>query len=238
MAEVAFVAGATGYTGREVVRELGERGVRAIAHVRPDSSRLEEWRERFGAMGAEVDTSAWTDEAIAAAFARHAPTIVLALLGTTRARARADRGPDGAAPTYESVDYGLTMLLARRAEVLRPKPRFVYLSAAGVGEREPSPGGYMHARWKVERELRASELDWVVARPSIITGADRDESRPGERIAAAVADGALAVAGIFGGRRLRERWRSTTPEALARALVRLSLDPGAARTIVASEALR
>ena len=36
--EIAFVAGATGYTGREVVRLLAERGVRTLAHVRPDSS--------------------------------------------------------------------------------------------------------------------------------------------------------------------------------------------------------
>ena len=48
---VAFVAGATGFTGREVVAELVRRGVRTLAHVRPDSSRLDEWRERFEAMG-------------------------------------------------------------------------------------------------------------------------------------------------------------------------------------------
>ena len=43
-ASPAFVAGATGFTGREVVRLLVERGVPAVAHVRPDSPRLEEWK--------------------------------------------------------------------------------------------------------------------------------------------------------------------------------------------------
>jgi nucleoside-diphosphate-sugar epimerase len=238
MSGVAFVAGATGYTGREAVRILGERGVKAIGHVRPDSSRLDEWRARFESVGARVDASAWTDEAIGAAFAKHHPTIVLALLGTTRARARSDRGPDGGTPSYETVDYGLTMMLVRAAEALEPKPRFVYLSAAGIGEREPRQGSYMHARWKVERDLRASSLEWVIARPSIITGSDRDEVRPGERIAAVVADGALAVAGVLGGRRLRDRWRSTTPAVLAGALVRLGMDPDAAGRVVESEGLR
>ena len=48
---VAFVAGATGYTGVQVVRQLAalERTppLRVVAHVRPDSTRLAEWRTRF-----------------------------------------------------------------------------------------------------------------------------------------------------------------------------------------------
>src|SRR5215217_2597869 len=82
----AFVAGATGYTGREVVRALVARGVRAVAHVRPDSPRLAEWRERFGEVGADVDATPWEEPAIRAALARWRPTHVFALLGTTRER--------------------------------------------------------------------------------------------------------------------------------------------------------
>ena len=52
--QIAFVAGATGYTGREVVRVLLERGVRTVAHVRPDSPHVDEWRSRFEAQGAAV----------------------------------------------------------------------------------------------------------------------------------------------------------------------------------------
>ena len=57
----AFVAGATGYTGRAVVRELTDRGLECIAHVRPDSPRLEEWRRVFTAMGATFDCTPWGD---------------------------------------------------------------------------------------------------------------------------------------------------------------------------------
>jgi uncharacterized protein YbjT (DUF2867 family) len=66
----AFVAGATGFTGREVVRVLRERKVDTVAHVRPDSAKLEAWRARFEAQGARVDTTAWETDAMGDAFRR------------------------------------------------------------------------------------------------------------------------------------------------------------------------
>lgn len=230
----AFVAGATGYTGREVVRALVERGVMTVAHVRPDAPRLEEWRARFAADGAMVDETPWDDEAMAATFTRLRPTHVFALLGTTRARSRAEAR--SAAEGYERVDYGLTALLLRAAVAGGSAPRFVYLSAAGVrgGSRNP----YIAVRWRMERELAASGLPYVIARPSIITGHDRDESRPAERIAATLIDALGAVAGALGATRFRDRYRSTTSATLARALVRLALDPTTTDGVVESELLR
>lgn len=229
---IAFVAGATGFTGREVVRALAERGVRTIAHVRPSSRERDAWRARFEGLGAEVDLTEWDETSMKATFARLRPTLVFALLGTTRARAKVD----GAG--YDAVDYGLTAMLLRASAALEPPPRFVYLSSAGVPSREPARAGYMHARWQIERELNESALPFVIARPSFITGADRDDDRPGERIGAAVADGALGALGLLGMRRLRDRYRSTTNVTLARALVRLALDGSRARVVVESEALR
>src|SRR5262245_139273 len=108
----AFVAGATGYTGREVVRELAVRGFSVVAHVRPDSPRLGEWRARFGELGAgvKVDASPWNLDAVIAALGTHAPTHLFALLGTTRARAKAAAKNGAAAADYEAVDYGLTAM--------------------------------------------------------------------------------------------------------------------------------
>jgi len=231
----AFVAGATGYTGREVVRVLRDSGVSTVAHVRPDSPRLAEWRARFGALGAEIDTTPWDAEAMAATLARVKPTIVFALLGTTRRRARkaAERG---ATESYASVDHGLTRLLLDAAVTSGAQPRFVYLSAAGV--REGTRNAYLDARARVERALRASGLPFVIARPSFVTGPDRDEPRPLERSAAIVADAALGLAARLGARRLAARWRSITGTALADALVRLALDPAAEGRIVEADALR
>lgn len=227
-----FVAGATGFTGREVVRAWVGRGARAVAHVRPDSARLGEWRERFASLGAEVSAAPWAREPLQDALAALRPTHVFALLGTTRARARRE----GTASPYQAVDYGLTRLLLDAVLAAGLRPKFVYLSSAGVG---PSGRGeYLRVRWRFEEELRASGLPYVIARPSFITGPDRDEFRAGERVAAAVTDAALGAAALFGGGRLRDRYRSTTSQVLAASLVRLALDPASAAVTAESEALR
>ena len=236
----AFVAGATGYVGREVVRVLAqERSIATVAHVRPDSSRLAEWRDRVAAAGASVDTTEWDEVAMTDTLTRLRPTMVFALLGTTRSRGR-DAATRGATETYETVDYGLTSLLVRAATAAAREtgvaPRVVYLSSAGVSAS--TRNAYLAVRWRAEQELRASGLPFVIARPGIITGPDRDEARPLERAAAVVADALLAVAGALGARGLRERYRSTTNTVLAQALVRLALDPNATAALVESEALR
>ncbi|WP_242339692.1 SDR family oxidoreductase [Anaeromyxobacter sp. SG66] len=231
----AFVAGATGYTGREVVRALRAAGVRTVAHVRPDSASAGAWRARFAALGAEVDSTPWAGPAMAATLARVRPTLVFALLGTTRRRARA-AARHGVTESYASVDYGLTRLLLDAAVASGARPRFVYLSSARVHEGTRS--AYLSARARLERDLRASGLPFVVARPAFVTGPDRDEPRPLERAAARVSDAALSVASRLGARRLAARWRSTSGAALASALVRLALDPGAEGRVVEGDGLR
>ncbi len=236
----AFVAGATGFTGREVVRLLCERGIQTVAHVRPDSARLQEWRERFSRMGAVVDATAWEESAMAAALARLQPAWVFALLGTTRARARkaARTGLDPAAESYEAVDYGLTSILVRAAGGCASLRRFVYLSAAGVGPGASSRSSYYRARIRAEALLKASGLPFTIARPSFIAGPGRDDPRPLERFGAALADGLLAAAGFLGARALRNRYASLTNTALASALVDLALDPGAENRVIECEELR
>lgn len=233
--EKAFVAGATGYTGREVVRSLRARGVETVAHVRPDSPRLEAWRERFLALGATVDTTAWERAPMAETLRRLQPSVVFALLGTTRRRERAAAAA-GRVESYQTVDYGLTHLLLQAAVESGVRPRVVYLSATGVREGTRNP--YLSARARVEQELRRSGLPFLIARPSFITGADRDEPRPLEQLAAAVADTALWAVGRLGARRLADRYRSTTASALGAALVRLALAPGPPEQVVESEGLR
>lgn len=226
---VAFVAGATGYTGRAVVRELLERGLHAVAHIRPDSPSLARWRARFGELGAEVDTTPWDEGALRARLQTLRPALVFALLGTTRARMRQDHA------SYETVDYGLTALLIRAAAAVQPLPKFVYLSSMGVGPG--ARGSYLAARARAEEELRASGLPYLIARPSFITGEDRDEERPLERGAAKVANGLLSVLGHLGARELRDRYRSTDAAGLARALVGFGLDSAAVNEVLSSARL-
>ncbi|MCC6748133.1 MAG: NAD(P)H-binding protein [Deltaproteobacteria bacterium] len=233
---LAFVAGATGYTGHEVVRALRRRDLRTLAHLRPDSPRRAEWVERFLDLGAEPDLTPWVLEAMTETFARARPTHLFALLGTTRARGRAAEADHRGAESYETVDYGLTALLIDAARAAELAPRFIYLSAAGV--TPTSRTGYYAARARAEQKLSESGLPYLIARPSFITGPDREESRPAERLGARVADSALALAGLLGGTRLASRYRSTTAAVLAESLVRLALDPAATNRVIESEELR
>lgn len=230
----AFVAGSTGYVGKAVVKELGARDVETHAHVRPGSSSLDTARAEFGALGATVDTTPWDEEAMKARMAELRPDLVFACLGTTRARMKSASDPDK--ETYDAVDYGLTALLIRACVEAEVKPRFVYLSAAGTGPKSPS--AYMQARWKAENYLMHSELPYTIARPSFITGKNRDENRPGEYYGAKAADAALAVASAVGFVGLRNRYRSTDDETLATALVEWALDDAGANRILEGKDLR
>jgi uncharacterized protein YbjT (DUF2867 family) len=232
----AFVGGATGYTGREVVRALVSRGVRTVAHVRPNSPHLEDLTRQFAAEGAEVDSTQWDDAALAQTFAELRPTLVFALLGTTRERAkRAEKTESGAgaAETYDAVDYALTAKLLRAATPVGAK--FVYLSALGAGS--PS-SAYYAARFKAEAEIRESGLPYVIARPAFITGPDRPEPRPGERIGAAALDGVLSLAALVGARNLQARFGSMSAKELGGALVALGLSASEVRSVAEPKKLR
>lgn len=129
-APIAFVAGATGFVGRAVVTALVARGVTTIAHVRPDSRELDDWRRKLGAAGAEVDTSPWDEAALTATLRARGVTHVLCLIGTTRGRAKKD-GVVG--DIYEVIDVGLTRMRSgapSRAAVTSAPARMV-----GVVER-------------------------------------------------------------------------------------------------------
>ena len=236
----AFIAGATGYTGRHVVAHCAARGVAAVAHVRPDSPRLAEWRRRFADAGATVDATPWAADALRATLLRVRPTHVFILVGTTRARGRrAARGGD--AETYATVDLALPLLLvdaARGAAADDPtlRPRLVYLSA--VGAREDTRNAYLRVRGLVERALRESGLPWLAARPAVVTGGDRDEARPLERAVGTLVDAALAPLGWLGARALRARYASLTGDALAAGLVRLALAESGSGRVVDAAALR
>jgi NADH dehydrogenase len=215
----AFVLGATGFVGREVVRQLCVRGAKTIAHVRPDSKSLAEWRTKLAGLGAEVDTTPWDVAAMAARFRTTRPAQIYVLIGTTRSRARTDAVSGN---IYEAIDLGLTRLAVDAARASEQQPRIVYLSSVGADPRARS--AYLAARGRAEEVVTSSGLPWVIARPSIITG-ERDDGRLGERGAAVIGDGLLAVAGVFGGKQLRARYRSTTPDILASALIRLGEAP-------------
>jgi uncharacterized protein YbjT (DUF2867 family) len=220
----AFVVGATGYTGKEVVRELALHGVDVVAHVRPDSPRLRDWQQSFGSLGAQVDTTPWQPDTLTQTFHQLAPTHVFGLLGTTQARARKDNS------SYESVDYALTAMVLDATLAANPAATFVYLSALGV--KAGARNSYLAVRWRLETKLRESGLRYVIAHPALITGSDREEFRLGERAAAAGVRIFLGAAGAIGMRGLRDRFATLSGKQLARALVNAALDERCANRVL------
>jgi uncharacterized protein YbjT (DUF2867 family) len=231
----AFVAGATGYTGREVVHQLCERKALVAAHVRPGSPSSQKWAEQFRAWGAEVVEAAWEPDALRAALAAHKPELVFSCIGVTRASAKRDQIGDGA-NIYQEVDVRLNGMLLDAVTAAGLTPRFVYLSSVGASESARSK--YLASRANAEAAVTASGLPYTIARPSFISGPGRDAGRPGERAAAAVGDGLLAVAGVLGARRLRDRYRSIDNVELARALIAAALDPACAGQVLAGDRLQ
>ncbi|MCA9580781.1 MAG: NAD(P)H-binding protein [Myxococcales bacterium] len=217
----AFVAGATGYSGRALVPELLRAGFQTIAHIRPDSPRRREDQVTFEGLGARVDTTPWDGAAMERTLTETRPSHVFSLLGTTRSRTRRALR-EGRDESYEAVDYGLSVLLIRAAVASGTSPHFVYLSSVGV--REGTSSAYLAARHRVESELRASGLPFTIVRPSFIAG-DREERRVAERLASTIADGVLSGVALLGGRTLRDRYASMTGSTLARYLVRAVRDP-------------
>jgi uncharacterized protein YbjT (DUF2867 family) len=234
MGKSAFVAGATGYTGREVVRLLVEHGVETVAHIRPESSKRERYTERFEDLGAVVDTTPWRPEAMGETLGRLEPDLVFCLIGTTGARKRKADEPEQ--HTYEAVDYGLTDMLVQACRGAELDARLVYISAVGVGP--DAKLSYMKAHWKAERSVVDSGLPYTVVRPSFISGPGRDDPRPAERLGSAVSDAALSVLGLVGFGRLRDRYQSMTNTELATHLVDLALSPQAADCIADCADLR
>lgn len=231
----AFVAGATGYTGRAVVERLRAAGIPTTAHVRPDSDRLEEWERRFGELGARVDTTEWSEHAMTATIARLEPTHVFALLGTSRKRARHSSREEERRAPYEAVDYALTSMLLKACVASGIRPRFVYLSSLGADAS--ARNAYLRVRGRLERELRDSGIDFVVFRPSFITGPDREERRVAERIGAWVTDAMVRLMEIVRLGRFVRRLESIDASTLAGAMVAASVSPDSANAVLERDRL-
>lgn len=232
--ETAFVAGATGFTGREVVRQLRERGIRVIAHIRPGSGSAARWVEQFRAWGAEVVEVPWEPEAMRAAIGEAKPALVYCLIGTTRSLAKREKLE--AEDIYDAVDRRLTALLVEAVVEAKVRPRFVYLSS--VGADPEARGAYLAARGRAEAAVTGSGLPYTIARPSIISGPGRDEPRPAEHAAEVLLDGGLGLLGALGAKKLQGRYRSISDVALAKALVHAGTDPAFEGKVLHGEELQ
>jgi NADH dehydrogenase len=147
---VAFIAGATGYTGRVLLEELarGETSWRARPHARKP--------------GAYPDAVVCDpSDAKALAGGMHGCDAVVQLIGTVR-----KNFADG---DYQKVDYGTTVALCEAANSAGV-PKIVLLSSVLAGTER---GEYLRWKRRTEDQVQRSALRWTIVRPSFIGGPGR-----------------------------------------------------------------
>jgi NADH dehydrogenase len=150
-----FLTGATGFVGREVVRQLRAAGHTARALARgPDAAHAKRLASEHGIelVRGDVIDAASLHGALAGTEA------VIHLVGIISEFGRW---------TFESVHAEGTrnVVAAARAAGVR---RFVHMSA--MGTRLGARSRYHTSKWAAEEAVRQSRMDWTIFRPSVIYG--------------------------------------------------------------------
>lgn len=215
----AFVAGATGPTGRAVVEELVSHGIETIAHIRQDHTDLDDWIAWFKERGAAIDLTAWEQIDISSTLARLKPTLVFCLLGSnpTRMRGWVKRKYNPFVDGYEAVDVGLATMLMRASSSSGSNPRFILASAKGADEDARNP--MLSAKGKAEAFLANSSLRYVVVRAATLLDTPVEERRRG---------GLDRMLATFD---LAPEKQDVAPEDFARVIVEAALDPASIDTV-------
>jgi uncharacterized protein YbjT (DUF2867 family) len=155
-----LVTGATGFVGRNVVRELLLRGYKPVCLVR-DASKLHRQHPTVDPDRITPIIGSLHDEDAL----QHAADIsqaVIHLVGIIIERRL--RGK-----TFERIHVRGTTNVANAARSAGIK-RFLHMSA--LGARPEAVSKYHQTKWMAEQYVRDSGLDWTIFRPSLIHGPD------------------------------------------------------------------
>jgi uncharacterized protein YbjT (DUF2867 family) len=144
------VVGATGFVGSHLVPHLVASGHRVIAISR-DGRRLPEWTADVEARAADITTGD-----LEAALAGADAVVHLAAIPRETGGRR-----------FDDVNVRGTHRVVAAAESIGVR-RFVHLSVLGVAD-DPKLA-YLYSKWRGEDAVRASDLEWVVLRPSLMFG--------------------------------------------------------------------
>ena len=150
----AFVTGATGFVGRNLIRALLANGFLVRCLVRPGSERDLQGFESIDRVPGDV----LRPEGLVASVEGCAA--VIHLVGIIRERPM--RGV-----TFERLH---TQATANMLDVARRAGAKRFLQMSALGTRSGARSRYHATKWQAEEAVRASGLDWTIFRPSIIFG--------------------------------------------------------------------
>jgi NADH dehydrogenase len=155
---VVAVTGASGFVGRHVVRTLLTRGhkVRGLTTKSTKAWDALPEDDRLTVVEGDVLSSTTRNELLEGADA------VIHLIGIHREIPR--KGV-----TYERLHVRATEGIVESATAAGIR-RFLHMSA--LGTRAEAVSDYHKTKWRAERAVRGSDLDWTIFRPSIIHGAE------------------------------------------------------------------
>ncbi len=155
-----LVTGATGFVGRNIVRELLLRGYKPICLVR-DAAKLRKQHPTVDPdritpiIGSLRDEKALQHAADLSQAAIHLVGIII----ERRLRGR----------TFDRIHVRGTINVANAAKRAGIN-RFLHMSA--LGARPDAVSKYHQTKWTAEQYVRDTDLDWTIFRPSLIHGPD------------------------------------------------------------------
>jgi uncharacterized protein YbjT (DUF2867 family) len=199
--KTALVIGATGLVGAQATRLLLDD---------PEVEGVSVFARRSTGLSSDKLTEHIVDfDRLAGWGHRLVGDVLFSAMGTTRKQA-------GGRDAQYRVDFSYQHEVARAAAD-NGVPTLVLVSSAGANAR--SPAFYPRIKGELEEAVAALGFRSVcILRPSVLVG-QRERTRPGEEMGAAVAD--------WAGRWLRpaRKWRPIPAETVARAMIRLAHHP-------------
>ena len=194
-----WVAGATGFCGRAMVRHLASQpSYQPLAHIRPSSTRYHDMTDEWDRLGVRYLSGSWDD--VPMLIAEYQPQVIISFIGTTKRQMRES------SLSYHEIDYALNATMIEAAVRLPTPAHFIYLSSQGVQWARWS--AYLQARADVERHLHDAEMSCTIIRPGLLHGESRDEVRHLEAWSARLSHG---LNWIFSALKLTGLARSVRP---------------------------
>lgn len=155
-----FVSGATGFVGRNVVRELVRRGYKPVCLVR-DKSKFNQVFRDFTPGSCDVVAGDLFDETALAEAVRGCKAAIhlVGIITETPLKGQ----------TFERIHNQGTRRVVDACK-LAGVPRYIQMSA--LGTRANAVSEYHRTKWAAECYVRDSSLAWTIFRPSLIHGPD------------------------------------------------------------------